>query len=56
MKKLLIMMVMGVSLAFVMPIMAAGDASAGKSKSAVCAACHGVDGNSPSDMFPKLAG
>ncbi len=58
MKKLLMMMmmVMGVSLAFVMPIMAAGDASAGKSKSAVCAACHGADGNSPSDMFPKLAG
>jgi cytochrome c553 len=40
----------------VMPVMAAGDVSAGKAKAAVCAACHGADGNSPSDMFPKLAG
>jgi cytochrome c553 len=35
---------------------AEGDASAGKSKAAVCAACHGADGNSPSDAYPKLAG
>jgi len=35
---------------------AAGDATAGKTKSAVCGACHGADGNSPSDGFPKLAG
>ena len=40
----------------VAPSMAAGDASAGKGKSAVCAACHGADGNSPTDMFPKIAG
>lgn len=33
-----------------------GDIAAGKAKSAVCAACHGVDGNSPTAMFPKLAG
>lgn len=39
-----------------MPVMAAGDAAAGKGKAAVCAACHGADGNSPSNMFPKLAG
>jgi len=32
-----------------------GDASAGKSKSAACGACHGADGNSASP-FPKLAG
>lgn len=37
-------------------VMAAGNASAGKSKAMMCAACHGADGNSPSDMFPKLAG
>lgn len=33
-----------------------GDAEAGKAKSAVCAACHGPDGNSPIDMYPKIAG
>lgn len=33
-----------------------GDIAAGKAKSTVCAACHGVDGNSPTAMFPKLAG
>lgn len=36
---------------------AAGDATAGKAKSAVCAACHGPDGNKPIDAnTPKLAG
>jgi cytochrome c553 len=35
---------------------AAGDAAAGKSKSAVCAACHGPSGVSAADMFPNLAG
>ncbi|ELQ17475.1 cytochrome c4 [Pseudomonas fluorescens BRIP34879] len=35
---------------------AAGDAAAGKAKSAVCGACHGIDGNSPVPNFPKLAG
>jgi cytochrome c553 len=35
---------------------AAGDAAAGKSKSATCAACHGANGISPNDMWPNLAG
>jgi len=35
---------------------AAGDATAGKSKSMTCAACHGADGNSMVPTFPKLAG
>ncbi len=35
---------------------AAGDAEAGKTKSAMCMACHGPDGNSPLPNFPKLAG
>ncbi len=34
---------------------AAGDAAAGKGKSAVCMACHGPDGNSPNPIWPKLA-
>lgn len=33
-----------------------GNASAGKDKSAPCAACHGQDGNSGAPTFPKLAG
>ena len=35
---------------------AAGDAEAGKAKSAPCAACHGPDGNSVNPEWPKLAG
>ena len=38
------------------PAMAAGDAAAGEKKAAVCAACHGQDGNSPGGDFPSLAG
>lgn len=35
---------------------AAGDATAGQGKTAVCAACHSADGNSAIPNFPKLAG
>ncbi|MCG6891346.1 MAG: cytochrome c [Gammaproteobacteria bacterium] len=34
----------------------AGDAAAGKAKSALCVACHGMDGISTNDMWPNLAG
>jgi cytochrome c553 len=34
----------------------AGDIEAGKTKSAVCAACHGTDGNSTNAAWPSLAG
>jgi cytochrome c553 len=37
-------------------VSAAGNAADGKTKSASCAACHGVDGNSMVPTFPKLAG
>ena len=33
-----------------------GDATKGKTLSAVCAACHGADGNSSNPDWPKLAG
>lgn len=33
-----------------------GNAEAGAAKAAVCAACHGVDGNSADPQYPKLAG
>jgi cytochrome c553 len=35
---------------------APGDAEAGANKAAVCAACHGMDGNSADPQYPKLAG
>ena len=37
------------------PVMAA-DIEAGKAKTAVCAGCHGADGNSAAAIWPKLAG
>ena len=45
-----------IMLGFTTPVFAAGNAAAGKDKSAMCAGCHGADGNSPADAFPKLAG
>lgn len=38
------------------PAYAAGDAADGEAKSAICAACHGADGNSTMTNWPKLAG
>ena len=37
-------------------VVAGGDPAAGKEKSAVCAGCHGVDGNSVVGANPRLAG
>ena len=37
-------------------VLAQGDAAAGQAKSALCASCHGADGNSQLDINPKLAG
>jgi len=56
MKKLLMATMMCLTMGTVASTMAAGDVAAGKSKSMMCAACHGTDGNSPSNMFPKIAG
>lgn len=56
MKKSLMVAVLGMALGMTSSAMAAGDVAAGKTKAAVCAACHGTDGNSLSDAFPKLAG
>ncbi|GGW96302.1 c-type cytochrome [Alteromonas halophila] len=54
MKKLCLLVCMSLGLSA--NVMAKGDAEAGKSKSSVCAACHGPDGNSAIEMNPKLAG
>ena len=35
---------------------AAGDAKAGKARSAMCATCHGANGISSNDLWPNLAG
>jgi cytochrome c553 len=35
---------------------AKGDAAKGRAKSITCIGCHGVDGNSVSPAFPKIAG
>lgn len=41
----------------VMPVAAVtAEVIAGQTKAAVCAACHGADGNSPVAIYPKLAG
>ena len=54
MKKLILA---GIALFFLTSAAAlAGDAAAGKTKSAACGGCHGFDGNSPIATYPKLAG
>jgi cytochrome c553 len=55
MKKIIMTVLLGLS-AVVTANAAQGDAEAGKSKTAMCAACHGPDGNSLVPMYPKLAG
>lgn len=46
----------GLVLFIALPLHAGGDAEAGKQKAAVCAACHGMDGNSTVAQWPSLAG
>lgn len=54
MKKLVLIMLAGL---WLLPVQTpAADAQAGQQKSAPCAACHGVDGNSVNPQWPKLAG
>ena len=54
--KLLFRAMACLTLLAVLPVMAQGDAAQGEEKSAICAACHGADGNSTVAMWPKLAG
>jgi len=58
MNKLFKSLCLATGLFWVMGVMAdtAGNAEAGKAKTAVCAGCHGMDGNSAAPSFPKLAG
>jgi cytochrome c553 len=52
---LVITMSLLISMAFA-PVQAVGDPEAGKVKSASCAACHGIDGNSVNPEWPKIGG
>ena len=54
MKKLCLLVCL--TLGFTTSVTAEGDPEAGKAKSAVCAACHGPDGNSMIELNPKIAG
>ena len=54
--KQLLQLAVGLSLLISLPVLAIGDADAGQGKSAICAACHGVDGNSVVPIWPKIAG
>jgi cytochrome c553 len=56
MKKLISLVVLMAFAGAAGSVGAAGNAAAGKNKSAVCAGCHGVDGNSAAPNFPKLSG
>src|SRR5690242_8647245 len=56
MKKSLLLVLALAASALTLQVYADDAADAGKAKAAVCGACHGVDGNSASPQFPKLAG
>jgi cytochrome c553 len=51
-----ILFVVMAALMFASSSVMAGDAAAGKAKSAICAACHGVDGISMNPLWPNLKG
>jgi len=55
MKKVVLGLTMGLALMSGSAV-AAGDAEAGKAKSAVCAACHGPNGVAMIDGYPNLKG
>lgn len=57
MKKVLMLVLTGLAISGATSAWAeGGNAEAGKTKSATCAACHGADGNSVNPEWPKLAG
>lgn len=56
MKNMLALTLMIFALSLSASAQAAGDAAAGKGKAALCAACHGADGISSTDIWPNLKG
>jgi cytochrome c553 len=55
MKKITCVIMLGALIGFTGSALA-GDAAAGKTKSASCAGCHGANGISNNPMWPNLAG
>jgi cytochrome c553 len=55
MKKVLMVVLAGLAVGVATSVWADGNAEAGKTKAATCAACHGADGNSVNPEWPKLA-
>lgn len=56
MKKLVSAVMVSVAVLASGTALAAGDAAAGKAKSATCAGCHGAEGISGNPLWPNLAG
>lgn len=54
--KLFAYILIGLSSFFIASTAFAGDASAGKTKAAICASCHGADGIAIAPSYPNLAG
>ena len=55
MKKIIFSLLLGASM-FNTAVAVEGDAEAGKTKSAMCGACHGATGVNPNPLYPDLAG
>ena len=55
MKQIILSLLLGAGM-FNTAVAVEGDADAGKAKSAMCGACHGATGVSPSPTYPDLAG
>ncbi|PCI19151.1 MAG: cytochrome c4 [Piscirickettsiaceae bacterium] len=51
-----VLVVCFLGLSFSLVAFAEGDIEAGRAKAAVCAGCHGQNGNSANPVWPKLAG
>ncbi|MDO7596781.1 MAG: cytochrome c [Pseudomonadota bacterium] len=56
MKRLIFPLVALTALVSANSAFAAGDVTAGKAKTALCASCHGADGIAVMGMYPNLAG
>ncbi|NNE06889.1 MAG: cytochrome c4 [Xanthomonadales bacterium] len=54
--KLLIKSALLLGLFAATPALSDGDIASGAEKASMCAACHGIDGNSAVSVWPKLAG
>ena len=56
MKRHVLTVLSAITLAAASHVAVAGDAAAGKAKSATCAGCHGANGHSAVPTYPNLAG